>query len=65
MMTDGAYAKLFYVDRSITQHSRPNYKLLDISGNIKMLPTESREQLPLIHVQWYKQEDVQSDLNRG
>lgn len=64
-MTDGAYAKLFYVDRSISQHSRPNCKLLDVSGNIKMLPTESREQLPLIHVPWYEQEYVQSDLNKG
>ena len=31
-MIDGAYTKLFYMDRSITQHSRPNYELLDTSG---------------------------------
>lgn len=32
MMTEETYTSLFYVDRSITQHLRPNYKLLDTSG---------------------------------
>lgn len=64
MMIDRAYTSLFNMGKSITQHSRPNYKLLDTCvkhtfGANRIKGMTSSDMCSI----WTG--DSESDLNRG